>query len=170
MPSFIGGDLGLVLQSESDVVQPFEQAMAGKFVDLKCSGQSVAIVDLALLEIDGDLVVGEFRCPASDLGDFVFAQNHGQHAILHTIVGEDVGERWRNEDAETEILQRPDGMFSRGSTTEILSRNQNTRARVAWMVQNGMTDRACRRWCGANRTAETRRSRCARSASETAWE
>jgi hypothetical protein len=136
VPSFISRNLSLVLQSESDVVQPFEQAMAGKLVNLKCSGQSMVIVDFALLEIDCDLIVVNFRCPASNLADFVFAQNHRKHAILHTIVGKDIGERWRNEDAKTEILERPHGMFSRGSTTEILSRYQNTRARIARMVEN----------------------------------
>src|SRR5580698_4645789 len=110
--------------------------MAGKLVNLKCSGQSMVIVDFALLEIDRDLIVVNFRCPASNLADFVFAQNHGQHAILHTIVGKDVGERRRNEDAKTKILERPHGMFSRRSTTEILSRNQNTRARMPRMVEN----------------------------------
>src|SRR5271168_3581027 len=136
MPSFIGGDIGLVLQSKADVVQPFEQAVASELVNLKCGGQSMAIVDFALLEIDCDLIVVNFGCPASYLADFVFTQNHREHAILHTIVGKDVGERRRDQDAKTEILQRPHGMFSRGTTTEILSRNQNTRPRIARMVQN----------------------------------
>src|SRR5579863_1711288 len=94
------------------------------------------VVHLALLEIDRDLIVGMLCRPPCDLGDFVFAQDDGQHAVLHTIVGEYISERRCDEDAETEIFQRPDGMFSRRSTTKILSRHQNARFRIAWMVQN----------------------------------
>src|SRR5580692_904273 len=110
--------------------------MTRELVDLECSGQSTIIVDFALIEIDSDLIVGMLCRPPCDLGDFVFAQDNGQHAVLHAIVGEDISERWCDEDTETEIFQRPDGMFSRRSATEILPHDQNTCAHIAGMVQN----------------------------------
>jgi hypothetical protein len=94
------------------------------------------VVNFALFEIDCDLVVFKFACAASDLGNFVFAQDYGEHTVFHAVIGEDVGERGRDEDAKTEILQRPHGMFPRRPTPEILSRHQNARARVAWIVED----------------------------------
>ena len=73
MPSFVRLNVGFVLQSESYIVESFEQAMAGELVDLECGGQSKPVVDCALLEIDANLVVIEFGRSASDLGDFIFA-------------------------------------------------------------------------------------------------
>jgi hypothetical protein len=77
MLRFIGGDIGVMLQRESNFVQSFQQAVAGELVDLECSRESVRVVNRALLEIDRDLVAGKFCCSASDLTDLVFTQHHG---------------------------------------------------------------------------------------------
>ena len=58
MPRFVGGYFTLVFQSESDVIQAFEQAMPGEVIDLESGGEAVVIVDFAVLEVDGELVVG----------------------------------------------------------------------------------------------------------------
>src|SRR4030088_1553048 len=67
VPRFVGGDFGLVFQRKSDVVEAFEQAVAGEVVDLEGGREAVVIVDFALLQVDGELVVTVFRHPANDL-------------------------------------------------------------------------------------------------------
>src|SRR5580692_6645880 len=94
------------------------------------------VVYQTLLEVDRNLVAMQFLRPARNLSNFRFAQNHSQHTILHTIIGEDVSKRRRDENSETEILQRPNRVLPRRSTTKILADHQDTRARVPRMVEN----------------------------------
>jgi len=49
----------LVLQRESDVVKTIEQAVAGEVVDLEGGGKSAIVFDLALLQVDNELIVRE---------------------------------------------------------------------------------------------------------------
>ena len=50
-----------MLQSQPDVVQTFEQAMAGKVIDLESGGKSVIVFDCALLQVDGQAIVGQVQ-------------------------------------------------------------------------------------------------------------
>src|SRR5439155_25494610 len=45
------------------------------------------------------------------------------------------GKRKRNHNANTKILQRPDSMLARRPTTEILTGDKNTCARIAWLIK-----------------------------------
>ena len=42
MAGFVGCDFGLVLQGQSDVIEAFEQAVAGELVNLEGGGESVS--------------------------------------------------------------------------------------------------------------------------------
>ena len=129
--SLVSGDFGFMLQGESNFIQPLQQAMAGKFVDLEGSGKSMPVVHLALFEIDGDFVIGDFPRFARDLAHIRFAERNCKHAIFQAIVSENVGERRSNYHPEPEAGKRPDGMLAGRSTAEVLPRDQDARASVS---------------------------------------
>jgi hypothetical protein len=53
--------------------------------------------------------------------------NDRQQAVLQRVLPEDVREARRNNCLETEVHERPHGVFSRASASEIVSGNQNFR-------------------------------------------
>src|SRR3984893_4248433 len=135
VPGFVGRNFGLVLQCESDVVQAFEQAMAGEVVDLEGNGKAAFVLYLAPLKIDGDLVIGHFGCATGDFFDFRLGQHYRQHSILRAVIGKNVGKRRSDHRAKTEILQRPYSVFAGRSATEILAGHKNASSCITRLVQ-----------------------------------
>ena len=88
----ISGDLRLMLQSEADIVQSVEQAVAGEFVDCKSHGETLPIFDTHRLQVDCELVAFDLLRTAHDLSDLFVGEAHGQEAVLQAVVCEDVGE------------------------------------------------------------------------------
>src|SRR4029079_2041291 len=135
MPGFVSCYFRLMLQSQPDVIQPFGQAMAGKVVDLESGGKSVVVFDCALLEVDGQAIVGQVSRTTRNFRDLLFAQNNREHAIFHAVIGKDVRERRSDDRPETKVLQGPNRVFARRSATEILPSHQNAGPGVAGLVQ-----------------------------------
>ena len=52
----------------------------------------MVVVDLAVLQVNRNVVILLFVCPTHDLGNFRLAENYGEKPILHTIASEDVCE------------------------------------------------------------------------------
>src|SRR5205823_4998701 len=67
--------------------------------------------------------------------DFGFAENNRQQTVLHAVVRKDVSERRRNNCAKSKISERPRRMFTRRTTAEILSGDQNRCAATACCIQ-----------------------------------
>src|SRR3990167_10881315 len=61
----------------------------------------------------------------------VALQHDRQQTILEAVVVENIGVAGRNDNPEPVIHERPRGMFARGTTTEIVEREQDLRALVA---------------------------------------
>src|SRR5712691_3148460 len=135
MPSFIGRNFRFVLQCETDVVQTIEQAMAYKIVDGELRAKALIVMYLALLQVDGELVIFYLAGAPHHFSSFILAQEHGEETIFRAVVGEDVGEGRGNDGAESEIRQRPDRMLTRGTAAKVLSSDQNARSCVARLVQ-----------------------------------
>ena len=135
MSSFVGRDLRLVLQSESDIVQPFEQAVAGEVVDLEAGGEAVSSWTLhcSRSRRAGSWVA---RWRGGQFPRLLFAQDDRKHAVLYAVVGKDVGKRRRDHGAEAKIFQGPDRVFARRSAAEILPGHQDAGSVVARMVQS----------------------------------
>jgi hypothetical protein len=49
MLRLVGSNFGLVLQREANIVQAFEQAPTGEFIDWEASGEAVTVFDRAVL-------------------------------------------------------------------------------------------------------------------------
>jgi len=103
MPGFVSGDFSFVLQREADVIQPFQKAMTGNFVDAELRRKTSAILDRAVFEINGQLIVGSLGRTAGDFATVLLTQNNSQHAILHAVAGKDVGERGCDDRAKSII-------------------------------------------------------------------
>ena len=90
MSSFVGRYLCIMLQSESDIIQPAQQAVAGEVVNLKGGREAVLVVHATLLEINLDVIVRLFMSAANKLCHFFVIQDDGEHAVFHAVVGKDV--------------------------------------------------------------------------------
>ena len=112
MPGFVGGDVGLVLQGEADIVKPVQEAVAHEVVDLEAGRESLIVVDLALLEVDGE-VIATLLGAAHEFCYLIFGQRDVEESILGAVVGEDVSERRSDDGAEAIVGQSPHGMFAR---------------------------------------------------------
>ena len=135
MLGLVGCDFCLMLQGESNVVQALEQATAGELIDLEGGGKSAIVFDLALLQVNDHLVVGEVSCPTDDFRDLLLAQHDREYAVLHAVIGEDVGERRSDHCPETKVRQGPDGVLARRAAAEILSRHKDAGPRVARFIE-----------------------------------
>src|SRR5438445_11184584 len=134
MLRFVGGDFSLVLQGQSNIVQALEQAVPNKIVDLEVGAESTLVVDLALLKIDGDLVICLLVRPPHEFSNLLFAEHDVEEPVLAAVVRKDFGEGRGNHHPKTKVCQRPHGMFARGSATEILAGHQDAGPAVSWMV------------------------------------
>ncbi len=93
MQRFIRGDFAFVLQGQSNVVQPIQQAVAYEFIDGKLCAQAVIVADFAPLQVDGKFIILELSGAPHYFSGLGLAQADGEKAILRTVVGEDVSER-----------------------------------------------------------------------------
>ena len=64
---------------------------------------------------------------AGDALNSFLGQLDYQQAVIPCVIAEDVGERRRQDDAETKFTQRPGRMLARGSAAEVLAGNQYRR-------------------------------------------
>ena len=71
-----------------------------------------------------------------DALDHRLGQFDQQQAIVAGVVAKDVGERRRQDDAESELSQRPRRVLARRAATEILARNQNGRLAKVLVVEH----------------------------------
>src|SRR5699024_3055337 len=63
-------------------------------------------------------------------------QHNRQHAVLETVVVENIGEAGCNNAMDTEIQQCPDRVFTGRTTTEIIPRQQNAGVTIACVIEN----------------------------------
>ena len=102
MLSLVGGDVRFVLQGKSDIVETIEEAVAHEVVDLEPGGEALIVVDPALLKVDGELIAILLGA-AHEFRHFVLGQGDVKKAVLGAVVGEDVGERWSDDSAESVV-------------------------------------------------------------------
>src|SRR5262245_15939558 len=65
--------------------------------------------------------------PLKDIVDLLFAEDDRQHAILETVVVEDIREAWRYDHADSPILECPRRMLTAGATTKVTTCDEHTR-------------------------------------------
>src|SRR4030095_16038323 len=131
MPGFVCSNFCFVKESKADVVQALEQADPSRVINGKVRYKTLVIFDLALLQIDSQLVARGLLGTTAEFPHLVFAKDCGEYPVLQAVVGEDVSEGWSNHSAEAEVLQRPNGMFAGRTTAEVFACHQNAGTRIA---------------------------------------
>src|SRR5690606_5094729 len=90
---FVSGDLlFVVLERDADVVEAVEQAVATVLVDGERDPKAEVVADLALLQVDGELVALVRLGELEELLDGSGLENDRQDTVLEAVVVEDVGE------------------------------------------------------------------------------
>src|ERR1043165_590651 len=123
-------------QCEPDIIQPFYQAVSLKLSDYEQDRQPLSVFNRLPLEIDRQLITDLLLRAAHDLRHLIRSQNDRQHAVLKTVVREDVRERRRDDRSEPKLTERPRRMLARRAATEILIRYEYRRALVTRLVQH----------------------------------
>src|SRR5208283_5114321 len=135
MPGFVLFDLRFVLESQPDIIQTVQQAMARESVYHESHRESSSVLHLQRFQVDRELVVFDLFRTAHDLRHLLFVELHRQQAVFQAVVGKNVGKRRCDPQPEAKIRQRPDGMFARRPAAEVLPRNQDRGLRIARLVE-----------------------------------
>src|SRR5262245_24741254 len=91
MLRLVGGDLVLVLEDETDVVEAVEEVVAAEGIDLEAGNGAFAVADFLPFKVDRELVARSLGGLGDQLVDRVLGQRERQHAVLEAVVEEDVG-------------------------------------------------------------------------------
>src|SRR5258708_21986462 len=123
-----------MLQGHANLVQPFEQACAAEGLDFEAGVKAIAARDLALVQIDREVeMAGGISC--LQRGDLARVQGQRQHAVLHTVVGENIVEGWRDDGAEAVVTQGPHGVLAGRAAAKIFPGEKNAGAGIMRRVQ-----------------------------------
>src|SRR5262249_36169622 len=104
-----------------------DQTMAAERLDVKGVGESVVVPDGLRLQIDAQLVGGVLRRPLKKFLNLLVRQHNWQHAVLETVVVEDVGKTGGDYHSEAIVIQRPRRMSGAGPAAEVRSGQENAR-------------------------------------------
>src|SRR6185369_6533332 len=96
-------DLVLLDHRQADVVEAVEQAMLAVGVDLELDHAAVGAPDLLLLQVDRQRGIGAALGIVEQLLQVLGRDLDRQHAVLETVVVENVAERGRDHAADAEI-------------------------------------------------------------------
>ena len=132
-----GADFVIALQCQRDFIETFQQPGAPARVDCKIVSLSRRRQDRLLLQVDADtpgaLGLLYFRGKAIDNR---LVDDNRQDAVLEAIGKEDVAKARADDGADAHLLQRPDRAFTRGTTAEIWTGNEDFRLPIRLAVQD----------------------------------
>lgn len=129
-------DRRLVPKRKADVVEAFQEASSREGIDLEVESKTRVVGDFAVFKVHVELVARMLLGTMANGGDIRLGRGDREDAAVAAVVLEDVGERGRDDNAETEIFHRPGSVLARGTATKILARDQNRRAFVTGLVEH----------------------------------
>src|ERR1700694_281424 len=109
---------------ESDLVEPLEEALARKRIDVESVGETLSAHHLRL-EVDGDLGGWVLRCEVEQMPHLTIRQRHRQQTGLEAVGVEDVRERWRDDRTKAGVSDRPRCMLARRAAAEVRACHQD---------------------------------------------
>src|SRR5467141_1866000 len=127
MAPLVRRDARLFEQRAPDFVETAQQQLVAIGVGSESSGEVTVVRHAQLGEIHDELVIAARGIPHQDV-DLSRRQPHRQEAVAVAIRGEDVGERGRDDGAESVLRQRSQGVLTRGTAAEVRARHQDRRA------------------------------------------
>src|SRR5918995_2203720 len=130
----VAGDVRFPTKSEADVVQTLDESPPSVGVDrerLLAGGRR----DSERLQVDGDLAprihLGETHQPL----DGRRGKLHSEEPDLPAVVAEDVGERRRDDRAESRVLEGPYSMLAARAASEVRAREEDRCAPESRIVE-----------------------------------
>ena len=173
MGGFVGvEDLG-VAEGEGDVVEAVEEAVFAEGVDVEAGVETFVVGDGLVFEVDGDPVGGVCGGSGDEEFDLCVVEADEDDAVFAGVGVENVGEAGGDDGEETVLVDGPGGVFAGGAAAEVLFSEQDLCAGVGGVVEDergvGLAGGGGLPGCGASHRRGSRRSRCARCASGTAW-
>ena len=82
MRFFVGGDVGLVFESEADVIEAFEEAFLAEGVDRERNAQAARVGDDLIFEIGGEFVAFLVKSFIEELIDLRVGKLDEENAVL----------------------------------------------------------------------------------------
>src|SRR5450432_3984490 len=92
MLAFKSGNLTVMLQGDANLVKTLQQACAPERVGSEMSGKSVIALQAACVKVNREFVPSCLGDARLQVFNHVRGKRDGENAILHAVVGEDVGE------------------------------------------------------------------------------
>ncbi len=132
---FVGGNVCLVLERETNVVETIEEAVAAERVDRERGVEVAGVSNGLLVEVDGEPVARNRLRVAHERSDLIVGKGDGEHAILEAVVVEDVGIGGGDNRAEAIVVKGPRSVFPRGATAEVMAGDEDGGAVVARLVE-----------------------------------
>lgn len=132
-----GTDLTLHLESQTNVIKAVDEAVPAEAINLEGGDLvTLGILDLLVDEVDLDLATGVGL--GGDLGESGFVGDRdGKHAVLESVVEEDIGEGGGDDALDTEVKKSPGGVLTGATTTEVgASDDQDLGLAVDTLVQD----------------------------------
>src|SRR5580704_10489319 len=123
-------------ERQPNVVQAQQQALATERIGGEGKRETMFIVQLLVFERNRKLITWNGRGTLHQRLHLFLGQSNQQNAVLARVGMKNVGEGRRDHTTKAVVGKSPRGMFARGSTTEVLSRDQNLRILVVRMIQN----------------------------------
>src|SRR5215469_9257450 len=133
---FIGADIRRLLLGEPDIVQPVQQAVLAKRVDLEMDFFAIRARDRLGLQVDGHDRVRALLGIFHQLFDDLLRQRDRQDAVLEAVVVKDVGKGGRDDTADPEIVQRPGSVLAARTAAEILCADQDFGIAVGRLIEH----------------------------------
>ena len=132
----VAGDLGALLLGQADIVEPVQETVLAKRVDLELDLFTVRASDHLGFEVDRHHRIGALLGVLHQLVDDLLGQRDRQDAVLEAVVVEDVGEARCDDAADAEIEQRPGRVLAARPAAEILGADQDLGVAVWRLVQD----------------------------------
>src|SRR5579875_4000006 len=125
------GDFRLAAHRHPDFVEPPEQGLAPRRLDLEANLFARGRDDRLLFEIDGNETarrIGfDLRCECLDGGP---VENNRQHPVLETVGEKDIAETRRDYASKAHLLKRPHRGLARTAASEVRAREQDLRSTI----------------------------------------
>src|SRR6185436_13252633 len=132
---FVFFDLVFVQKRQPDVVEALQQTLAAKRIDLKAEPAPLIIAHPLSGQINCQFVTGTSGGSLEEFIDLFFRKHDREHAVLETVVVEDVRERRRNDRMESIIKQGPRRVLARGPASEVRACHEYRRTCEACVIQ-----------------------------------
>ena len=134
--AFKGVNGGDFFQSQTDIIQPVDQAMFAMLIDVKGDHLTIGCLNALVFEIDHHARIAAFLGVFHQQLQLIFGHNHRQDTIFEAIVVKDICKAGRDHAADAEIQQGPRRMLARRAAPKVVAGDQNIDTFIGIFVEH----------------------------------